>query len=237
MEQKPGAVEVSDTGSVYASAGERKASIVKPRRPVRLSAVISLSDFERAAESLLPPTSYAFISTGAEDNWARSRNQRSWQTLRLRPRILRPIERIDMSRTILGTRFSLPVFVCPAGGAKLCHSDGDALLTQAAGDSGMLHWVCSNASSSQQELVEAGKKDQVLYWQIYALSDLRVTEEKIKSAAQLGYKGFALTVDATRAGKREGDLRSRIAEEDEADEDGGEAETEAFKKEPKVARP
>lgn len=61
---------------------------------------------------------------------------------------------------------------------------------------------------------------QTLYWQIYALDDLTVTEKEIKQAITLGYKGFALTVDALRAGKRERDVRLSLEEEvSEGDED------------------
>lgn len=78
--------------------------------------------------------------------------------------------------------------------------------------------------------------DQTLYWQIYAMTDLEVTERQIKEAVKLGYKGFALTVDAIRAGKRERDLRVASLETDQDDDDDLESE-ENFAKEPTVQRP
>ena len=47
------------------------------------------------------------------------------------------------------------------------------------------------------------------------MSDLAVTEKEIKTAVQRGFKGFALTVDAIRAGKRERDMRTSIEEEEQ----------------------
>ena len=195
----------------------------------RLSGMISVADFEHASASFLSPTAFAFIATGAEDDLAITRSRQVWRTVRLRPRILRPITHIDTSQKILGSTFSLPIFVCPAGGAKLCHPDGDVVLTQAAGDNGLLHWVCNNAGRSQTDIADARNPGQVLFWQIYAKSDLRVTEMEIRKAEQLGFKALALTVDAIRPGKRERDVRARI--EDEAEEEEG------FKKEPTVGRP
>ena len=74
--------------------------------------------------------------------------------------------------------------------------------------------MCNNAGCTQGEIADARSPGQTLYWQIYAMSDLAVTEKEIKSAMQRGYKGFALTVDAVRAGKRERDMRTSM-EEDE----------------------
>jgi L-lactate dehydrogenase (cytochrome) len=210
-----------------------------PGKRPRLSSMLSIADFTHAAKSLLPTTSYAFLSTGAEDNHSITRNHTTWQTVRLRPRVLRPIPSApNTRRRILGNDFSAPFFVCPAGGAKLCHPQGDTLLTQAADQQGLLHWVCNNAGRSQEDIAAVRGPGQVLYWQIYAMADLTKTEAEIRSAIASGFNGFALTVDAIWAGKREGDLKARIAEEEMdgdavEDDDAGQG----FKRQPKVSRP
>ena len=92
-------------------------------------------------------------------------------------------------------------------------------MTKAAGKHNVLHWVCNMASCTQQEMADARESNQTLFWQIYAMNDLNVTEGEIKKAVDLGYKGFALTVDAVRAGKRERDMRAAINEAGDIDED------------------
>ncbi len=119
-----------------------------------------------------------------------------------------------MSTTILGTKFSAPFFICPTGGGKLAHPEGDVLLTVAAGKHDVLHWVCNNAGCTQREMSDARAPNQTTYWQIYAMSDLAITEEEIKQAVLQGYKGFALTVDAIRPGKRERDIRTSLNDAD-----------------------
>lgn len=85
-------------------------------------------------------------------------------------------------------------------------------MTKAASRHGTLHWVCNMAGCTQDEIANARAPDQTLYYQIYAKSDLSISEQEIKSAIALGYKGFALTVDAIRATKRERDMRLNIKE-------------------------
>lgn len=87
-------------------------------------------------------------------------------------------------------------------------------MTKAAAKHDILHWVCNNAGCTQQEMANARAPNQTTYWQIYAMADLGVTELEIRQAIAQGYKGFALTVDAIRPGKRERDLRMGIGDLD-----------------------
>lgn len=184
--------------------------------------------------------SHVVLMTGAEDHLALSWNRMSWRYARFRPRVLRPIEHVDTSCTILGNRFSVPFFICPAGGAKLANMAGETLMTRAAARHGVLHWVCNGAGRSRREIVDAGAADQVLYWQIYPKSDLRISEQEVREAISLGYKGFALTVDAICAGKREYDMRVAMEEDDglEGGQSGSEhVKPENHEREPTVKRP
>lgn len=85
-------------------------------------------------------------------------------------------------------------------------------MTKACAKHDILHWVCSMAGCTQLEMAEACAQDQTVYWQIYAKSDIHETEQEVKLAVQRGFKGFALTVDAIRPGKRERDIRHGIEE-------------------------
>jgi L-lactate dehydrogenase (cytochrome) len=147
---------------------------------------------------------------GADDEHTVNWNRKSWQLLRFCPQILRPIINIDLSTSIFGQRFSLPFFISPAGAGKLAHPDGEVLMTKATAKHDALQWVCNMAGCTKEEIARARAPDQTLFWQIYAKGDLSITESEIKEAIRLGYKGFALTVDAVRAGKRERDMRMTI---------------------------
>lgn len=88
-------------------------------------------------------------------------------------------------------------------------------MTKAAGRHDVLHWICNMASCTQEEIASYRSPDQNLFWQIYAKTDLTTTEQEIKMAIKRGFKGFALTVDAIRAGNRERDVRHGIEEFEE----------------------
>ncbi|KAH7035967.1 FMN-dependent dehydrogenase-domain-containing protein [Microdochium trichocladiopsis] len=218
------------------------------RKGPKLSSILSVSDFERAASDKLPARSFAFFKSGAEDEDSSARNLQSWKTVQFRPRVLRPIPQIDTRRTILGHEFSAPFFICPAGGGKLANPAGEVLLTQAAGRHRVLHWVCNNAGCTIDEMASARADNQTLFWQIYAKSDLEESAKEVRKAIELGYKGFALTVDAIWPGIRERDLRASILEEtgpepeedcvEDDSEDSEDSEDEqSFTRGPTVKRP
>ncbi|KAF7555690.1 hypothetical protein G7Z17_g2003 [Cylindrodendrum hubeiense] len=178
----------------------------------RLYSILNIGDFEVAASEVLPPKPFAFFKSGAEDERTATWNQKSWQSVRFRPRVLKPIGVVDTSTRLLGTEFSAPFFISPAGGGKLAHPTGEILMTKAAAKEGILQWVCNNAGCSQKQMTDARGPNQTLYWQIYAMTDLEITKREIKEAIASGYKGFTLTVDAIKVGKRERDMRLNIAE-------------------------
>lgn len=110
-------------------------------------------------------------------------------------------------------------------------------MTKAAGKLGMLQWVCNGAGCTQEEMIAAAIPNQVLYWQIYVKADLKISEQDIKSAIALGYKGFALTIDAIRPGKRESDVRASLAEEAQQAVSGDKEDSDSHEREPTVKRP
>ena len=152
------------------------------------------------------------MKAGADDEFTAQWNRDSWKAIRFWPRVLRPIESVDTSTIILNNSFSAPFFICPAGGPKLIHPEGEVLLTKAAGKNSILHWVCNMSACSPDEIVRVKRPGQHLYWQIYAANDLEMTKKEVEKAILLGFTGIALTVDAIRAGKRERDARAIIME-------------------------
>lgn len=154
------------------------------------------------------------LKAGADDEGTAQWNRDSWKAIKFRPRVLRPISSIDISTSILGTKFAAPFFIAPAGGGKLAHPEGEVLITKAAGKHNILQWVCNNSGRSQKQISDTCIPGQTLYWQIYAGFELEVTASEIRDAITQGYKGLCLTVDAVRAGKRERDIRMNMEEDD-----------------------
>jgi L-lactate dehydrogenase (cytochrome) len=130
-------------------------------------------------------------------------------------RVLRPVTICNTSTTLLSTRCSLPIFICPAALARLGHPLGEANLTRGAHRTNIIQVVSSNASLSYAEIAAARPDpNQVLWFQLYKDKDDAKALERIREVVQLGYKAICLTVDAIVPGNREMDIKAPWALED-----------------------
>lgn len=101
----------------------------------------------------------------------------------------------------------LPIFVAPAGLARLGHPDGEQNIVRGVAPHNILQVVSSGASCSIDEIFAVKEPEQNLAWQFYVPSDKALAEEKLKKALALGAKAIFVTVDVPVLGKRERDLK------------------------------
>ncbi|KAL5049372.1 hypothetical protein BDW71DRAFT_217506 [Aspergillus fruticulosus] len=194
----------------------------RPPAPTpHLHTIQNLTEFESVAESILPPNAWAYYSSAADSLASLRRNRADWSKITLRPRILRNVSRVSLSRNIMGHRSSLPVFIAPTARAKLGHPDGELCLARAAARHNILYAVSSYASVGHAEIAEGFIKEKTylipagirsgqgaLAFQLY----LPHEKEKggralIAKAKELGYQALLITVDTPVVGKRESDER------------------------------
>ncbi|KAG0652484.1 L-lactate dehydrogenase [Hyphodiscus hymeniophilus] len=188
-------------------------SFISTHKTPSLRAIINITDFEAAAAQIMEPRSFAFYNSGAEDEITKRWNQKNWQSIRFRPRVLVPIESVEICTTILGNKYTAPFFMSPTGAGDLAHPEGQMILAKVAASNNVMQWVSHYSRDMLKEIMDTREGGQVFY-QTYISTDLRVTEMELRGAIAIGYGGFALTVDAPRIGKREQVLRSNIEDFD-----------------------
>lgn len=176
-----------------------------------LRSLINLQDFEEIAKRSLPPNAWAYYSSGADDEISKRQNQRAYQKIYLRPRILRSIPSVDTSTTILGHATSLPVYMSPVGIAKLAHPEGERALASAAGKEGLIQVLANGASTSIERVMEArARSDQPVFFQLYVNRDMKKSEDMVRRAQKAGASAIWVTVDSPVVGKREMDERLNL---------------------------
>jgi isopentenyl diphosphate isomerase/L-lactate dehydrogenase-like FMN-dependent dehydrogenase len=63
---------------------------------------VDLDALEQEARRVMAPPAWVFCDTGADDEITAKENVTAWRKLRLRPRMLRDIVKIDTSVSLLG---------------------------------------------------------------------------------------------------------------------------------------
>lgn len=134
-----------------------------------LSDIMNLYDFEVLSRQLLPPKTWAYYSSAADDEIAIRENHNAFQRVWFRPRILRNVSKVDFSHTILGCRSSLPIYISGMALGRLGHPDGELNLTRAAGKHGIIQMTSTFASFAFDEIADATVPGQNLFAQLYVV--------------------------------------------------------------------
>jgi L-lactate dehydrogenase (cytochrome) len=197
--------------STVASNGEpQKVRDLAASERVPLSLIMSLQDMETAASKVLSRRAWTFYHSAADSLSSLEANLNDWNKISFRPRIMRNVARVSMSRKVMGQMLSLPIFVAPAARARLAHDDGEHCIVRGIARADMGYCTSNVASIGHEDLMktlEEEGKGGTLFFQLYVPRDKQKAKDIIRMARELGYKALVVTVDSAVIGKREEDER------------------------------
>jgi 4-hydroxymandelate oxidase len=170
----------------------------------------ALTEFEAVARATMEPAAFDYIAGGSWDERTLAENEAAWGRIRLRPRVLVDVGRVDASSTLLGEPVPIPVAVAPMAVHGLAHPDGEVGTARGAAEAGV-PFILSTMSSCSIEELAAAVPDGVRWFQLYSQLEPSRTRELVERATAAGYRAIILTVDLPRLGYRERDRRSGFA--------------------------
>jgi L-lactate dehydrogenase (cytochrome) len=171
----------------------------------RLRRAASVADLRRIARRRLPGGVFDYIDGAAEDERTSAANEAAFARATFRPRVLRGIERVDTSSTILGVPLAYPLVLAPTGFTRIADPQGELAVARAAARAG-LPYTLSTLSTRSIEEVRA-VSDGRLWFQVYAWRDRGLVHDMVDRAAAASYEALVLTVDTAVLGRRERDVR------------------------------
>jgi L-lactate dehydrogenase (cytochrome) len=173
---------------------------------MRLLDCHNFHDFRRLAKRRLPGPIFDYIDGGADDEVSLRRNTASFEQCDLVPNVLRGVEKVDMSVTIMGQKLATPFYCSPTALQRLFHHDGERAVAAAAAKYGTMFGVSSLGTVSLEELRKAHDTPQV--YQFYYHKDRGLNRAMLERAKGAGVEVMMLTVDSITGGNRERDLRT-----------------------------
>ena len=173
---------------------------------MRLSDCHNFHDFRRLARRRLPGPVFHYIDGAADDEVTHRRNTESFERCDLLPSVLRGVETVDLSVTVLGQKLALPVYCSPTALQRLFHHEGERAVAAAAARHGTMFGVSSLGTVSVEELRKAYRTPQI--YQFYFHKDRGLNSAMLRRAKDAGVDVMMLTVDSITGGNRERDLRT-----------------------------
>ena len=156
------------------------------------------------AQRRVSAVSWDYIAGATESETSLKRNRMGMVSLAGRPRGMRNVAGTDASTEFLGRRQRLPVMLAPVGGLHTFSDGGGALPARAAREFGV-DFMQSSVTEPDMDVVSAAAGDHWLF-QLYVFGDLGWIEDYLRSAIDLGVKGFCITVDSDHYSRRERNL-------------------------------
>lgn len=166
---------------------------------------------EARARAALPPEVFDYFAGGSGDEDTLAANEAAWRAVRLRPRVLRDVSRVDTSTTVLGERVASPVLVAPTAFHRLAHPAGEVATAEGTAAAGSL-LVLSSRASMRIEAVAAAAGP--WWFQVYVLRERSLTRDLVQRAAASGARALVLTGDTPYVGRKRRD-RGSVAIPDE----------------------
>ncbi|MHB8658281.1 MAG: alpha-hydroxy acid oxidase [Solirubrobacteraceae bacterium] len=173
------------------------------------TALITVADYERAAQRALDAGAHGYYAGGAGDELTLADNVAAWQRLVIRPRMLTRVGRRDMSIELLGRRRPHPLVIAPMAFHRLAHPEGEVATARAAEATGTVMCLSTLGTTSVAALAEAVPLAP-RWFQLYVFSDRGVSRELVAQAVEHGYEAIVVTVDLPVLGIRERDLRTGV---------------------------
>jgi isopentenyl diphosphate isomerase/L-lactate dehydrogenase-like FMN-dependent dehydrogenase len=173
---------------------------------MRLSDCHNFHDFRELARRRLPGPIFDYIDGAADDEVTYRRNTASFGQCDLVPNVLRGVDDVDLSVTVMGQRLALPVYCSPTALQRLFHHRGERATAAAAARYGTMFGVSSLGTVSIEELRKAYATPQV--YQFYFHKDRGLNRAMMERAREAGIDVMMLTVDSITGGNRERDLRT-----------------------------
>ena len=170
---------------------------------------ISVAEYQKAAEEKLSRQAYDYYVGGAGDELTLEWNERAYDRVELRYRVLRDVSRRDLTTTVLGSEIAFPLVIAPTAFHGLAHPEGEVATARAAGTAGTIMTASTMSNRSIEEITAASSGD--VWFQLYVYRDRGVSTALIQRAVDAGCTALVLTVDVPGLGVRERDVRNHFA--------------------------
>ena len=173
---------------------------------MHLTEAVNIEDLRLMAKRRLPRAIFDFFDGGAEDKVTLRDNCSAFQRVRLLPKVLVDVSRVDTQVNIFGRETNLPLAIAPTGGISAGRYGAELILARAAKAAGVPFTMATpSAFTIERVAQDVGGR---LWFQLYCVRNQDFRRKLVERAKNAGYEAILVTVDLPVSGKRERDPRN-----------------------------
>jgi (S)-mandelate dehydrogenase len=173
---------------------------------MHLGEAVNIEDLRLMAKRRLPRAIFDFFDGGAEDETTLRGNRAAFERVRLLPKVLVDVSKVETNIDLFGKPSALPLAIAPTGGISAGRAGAELILARAAKAWGVPFTMATpSAFTIERVAEEVGGR---LWFQLYAVRDQEFRKKLVSRARNSGYEAILVTVDLPVSGKRERDPRN-----------------------------
>ena len=165
-----------------------------------------LADFEAVAREQLPHEVYEYVDAGAGDEITKRDNEEAFNRIKLRPRVLRDVSRIDTTLSLFGQNMPHPILLAPIAYQRLLHAEGEEAAARGGGAAGAIFVLGTSATAKIEDCVAAS--DAPVWFLLYWQSDRGFNGELVSQMSLKGAKAICVTADMPKLGDRRRQMKA-----------------------------
>jgi L-lactate dehydrogenase (cytochrome) len=166
-------------------------------------------DYRELARRRLPKFLFEYIDGGSYAEITMNRNRADLEQIALRQRVMQDVADIDLSTTILGREYAMPIALAPVGIAGMNARRGEVQAVRAADSKNVPFCLSTVGICPIDEVASAATAP--FWFQLYMIRDRGCMRELLQKAKATGCSTLIFTVDMPVPGSRYRDYRSGLA--------------------------
>lgn len=208
LEDIPHSSVFEEQFNMAASSSSNTFATVDNERIPPLNKMVYLDEFEEVAKKKLDNKIFDYYGQGADEEktlkWNRTMISHKYC---LKPRVMRDVSRVDLTKYIFGDKLALPIGISPTAMQKMANSSGEIGMVRACNQMNSLMILSFFSTTSLEDVAKAAPI--CTKWQnIYIVKNREITQNLINRAIRYGYRALVVTCDAPVLGNRRRDLKN-----------------------------
>lgn len=166
-------------------------------------------DYRELARRRLPKFLFEYIDGGSYAEITLNQNRADLERIALRQRVARDVSNIDLSTTLFGHEYAMPVALAPVGIAGMNARRGEVQAVRAAENRNVPFCLSTVGACTIEEVAAAASEP--FWFQLYMIRDRVFMRDLLQKAKAAGCSMLIFTVDMPVPGSRYRDYRSGLA--------------------------